>query len=651
MGFTTRRALLGAAALLGSFACARGTQEPRARDSPLVLISVDTLRSDHLPAYGYREVATPAVDALAADSVLFERVYSSYPMTLPSHCSILTGLTPPEHGVRNNRGYVLTPERLTLTERLKFAGYRTAAVVSTMVLRRRTGIDQGFDTFIDPGEKPRSRTFAQTRGEASVRRAHEWLGGLAPGERFFLLLHLFDPHTPYEAPEPYASRYAPYDAEIAYTDHLVGTFLDALKARGLYDRTLIVFLSDHGEGLGDHVEKEHGLLLYREALQVPLLVKLPGRQRAGQRVARSAALVDLAPTLLELLGLDRGGLAGRSLFSSRSEDVPIYSETLFTREQYGWSELRSVIQGDAHYIEAPRPELYDLRHDPEERQNLIPSRGVPADLLRSAAAYGSGAQSTHVLSRDEEEKLAALGYVGAPEPLGPPRRDLPDPKDRIQVAMDLWDAIASIGKTDSLEPELRAVRLLEVLGLHREPLSRTIASNMVRAGRPRPAWAVLAAFADSPDAQTQLVLGEVLTALGRTGEAQARFMKALAIEPAGAEAYKNLGILALGAGRLEEARGWLERGLAIDSSLAEAWNGLGVVRIRMGDSSGAIAAWEQAVTNDPAITDAWYNLALAFQKTGDRGGALRAIGEYARRVQGPERERALAFLRRLQRAS
>src|SRR5262245_25328038 len=237
----------------------RGELGAPAKGALLVLVSVDTLRADRLGAYGYKSGRTPAIDALAKQGVLFEQAFSHYPVTLPSHASLLTGLQPPQHGVRNNVGYGLPEKFTTLAERLKAAGYRTGGVVSSMVLRADTGIAQGFDTYEAPSARRvrnPAHAFPQTQGDASLQKALSWLEGAKPGEPFFLFLHLFDPHAPYEPPEPFRTEFKDrlYDGEVAYTDSLLARLVEALQQRGLYDGALLVFVSDHGEGLLDHGE-------------------------------------------------------------------------------------------------------------------------------------------------------------------------------------------------------------------------------------------------------------------------------------------------------------------------------------------------------------------------------------------------------------
>ncbi|HXO42965.1 MAG TPA: sulfatase, partial [Thermoanaerobaculia bacterium] len=382
------------------------------RGAPIVLISIDTLRSDHLPAYGYRRVETPAIDALRRDAVLFTRAYSHVPLTLPSHCSILSGRLPGDHGVRDNVGYHFDAAAwASLPLVLKQAGYATGGAVSAYVLRGETGISGGFDYWDSEVAMQLSAGLAQSRraGKETARLALAWLRGLrglrgVAHRPLFLFLHLYEPHSPYTPPEPFASRYkdSPYDGEIANADSVVGDVLAELKRLGIYERAIVVLLSDHGEGLGEHGEAEHGMLLYRTTLQVPLLLKLPGSRLGGTSVAAPAALVDVYPTLVSLVGLQPpAGLPGRSLLAPRlaaeGGEREIYAETEYPRLHFGWSELSSLIHGRFHYIHGPDPELYDLDADPaevheareRERRSFADLRGRIARYQRRLQAPGA----------------------------------------------------------------------------------------------------------------------------------------------------------------------------------------------------------------------------------------------------------------------
>jgi arylsulfatase A-like enzyme/Flp pilus assembly protein TadD len=432
----TLRVTVIAAAFLAT-ACERDASPGPGRfpGAPVILVTVDTLRADHLPAYGYRQVETPNIDGLRRDSVLFERVYSHCPMTLPSHVSMFTGALPPENGVRNNIGYRFEGARFrTLAEELHERGYATGAAVSSYVLRSDTGIDDGFEYYEDSIAVATAGAMSehQRSGGETLKHALPWILGHRE-QPFFFFLHLYEPHAPYEPPEPFKSRYpSAYDGEIAAADAIVGELVRSLKASGLYDRAIIIFTSDHGEGLWDHGEDQHGILLYREALWVPLLVKLPGSHQADS-ISRPTPLSHLFGTVLRLVGVDLPSHPA-SWFDvgGGGEARPIYSETLYPRIHLGWSELRSLIDGRYHYIEAPRPELYDLERDPGEARNLITIERREASRLRQEmqAVYPATAATIGEIDPEDAKKLAALGYVGTPRERGP--GPLPNPRDEIK---------------------------------------------------------------------------------------------------------------------------------------------------------------------------------------------------------------------------
>lgn len=399
---------------------------------PIVLISVDTLRADHLPVYGYTKVRTPAIDALAADGVLFEHAYAHSPQTLPSHTAILTGQLPFETGVRDNIGFTLRETQVTLPSLLHAQGYATGGVVSAFVLRKETGIDRGFDFFngeMAPAAPDVPMGQVQRSGPESLAIAERWMAALG-SPRFFLFFHIYEPHTPYTPPERF-KQYAPYDGEIAYADEVVGQLVDYLKQRGWYDRAAIIFLSDHGEGLGDHGELEHGLFLYTETIRVPLIVKLPGGQGAGRRVSAPVQHVDLVPTVLDWLGAARPAvLKGRSLrplLDSRSAslgEASLYAESFYGRYHFGWSELYTLTDARYRFIKAPHPELYDLQTDRGEHVNLAGERPQAVVAARTALDQllaGSRPQSPTQVSKEDLERLQALGYVGTQATVAPDR--------------------------------------------------------------------------------------------------------------------------------------------------------------------------------------------------------------------------------------
>jgi arylsulfatase A-like enzyme/Tfp pilus assembly protein PilF len=424
----------------GFFVWRRSALPGGSTSTPVILISIDTLRSDHVPAYGYGAVSTPNIDALRGDGILYERAYSHVPLTLPSHTSILTGLLPSDHGVRDNVGFRLANSVPTVQEALKKNGYATGAAVSAYVLRHETGIARGFDFYddqVEPIGPSKVIGRVQRGGGETLQAATSWLD--AQGSKpFFFFLHLYDPHTPYHAPEPFFSRYTnKYDGEIAYADSVVGDLIQKLKQQGVYDRALIILLSDHGEGLNEHGEEEHGIFLYREDLQVPLIVKLPRSSQHGATVKTPVELVDVFPTILQQTStpMPAGHHTGESLltFLKGGQDRPIYSETFYPRFHFGWSDLHSLIEGNDHFIRAPQAELYDLATDPGEKKNVIEQNRRSYVRMREAIEpFIRVAAAPSNIDPEDAAKLAALGYVGSTVDTHA-GANLPDPKTTIGV--------------------------------------------------------------------------------------------------------------------------------------------------------------------------------------------------------------------------
>lgn len=482
MRLTRSRILVAAAIVLATSwvmtSCGRSSVGTPSRTTPVVLISIDTLRSDHLPAYGYNGVATPAIDALRADSILYERAYSQVPLTLPSHTAILTGMLPGDNGVRDNVGYRLDSKIPTIQGLLKKNGYATGAAVSAFVLRHETGIANGFDFFEDEVQPLKSEVASgsdlpavigrvQREGHDTLAAGQKWLDAHVD-HPFFFFLHLYDPHTPYTPPEPYYSRYRNhYDGEIAYSDSVVGDLIADLKQRGVYDKTLIIFLSDHGEGLNEHGEEEHGLFLYREALQVPLMVKLPNSRKAGTTVKTPVELLDVFPTILDRTAtpLPAGGhRAGQSLLSfldGKAAPRPIYSETYYPKFHFGWSDLHSLIDGNDHFIRAPKAELYDLASDPGEKNNTLESNRRAYVRLRDAIEpFIQQATAPANIDPEEAAKLAALGYVGSTVATKEGQA-LADPKDELGAFRDIRIAYTQYRDGDEDKALSLTNRLLE----------------------------------------------------------------------------------------------------------------------------------------------------------------------------------------------
>jgi arylsulfatase A-like enzyme/tetratricopeptide (TPR) repeat protein len=426
-----------------TISCHRETAKLQFPNAPVILISVDTLRADHLPAYGYTAVATPNIDALRRNGTLFRNAYATVPMTLPSHLTMLTGLLPPEHGVRDNVGFRFDAKaHPTIASVLKNAGYVTGGFISSYVLRGGTGLADAFDSYEDSIEAHPGARFVdyQRPGNVTAGLAEKWIDeqGAKP---FFLFFHIYEPHVPYDPPEPFRSRYAqaPYDGEVATADAIVGGLLDHLKQRGIYDRAIVLFVSDHGEGLGDHGEKQHSILVYRELIHVPLIVKLPHNAQAGGEVREPATLADLFPTVMALVGMPNvPKTSGLPLFDKLPADRPIYSESLYARLHLGWSDLRSVTNDARQLIDSSRSELYDITADPQEKHDLAATdhRGVTS-LRRYLVQFPAGESAQSAITSEEKAKLTALGYVASPAASA--QRTV-NPADRIADIEELQDA-------------------------------------------------------------------------------------------------------------------------------------------------------------------------------------------------------------------
>jgi choline-sulfatase len=643
--------------------------------TPVVLISIDTLRADHLPAYGYRGVATPAIDALRRDAVLFARAYTHTPLTLPSHTALLTGLLPAVTGVRDNVGYALDTARVAsgdlpyLPLILKQHGYATGGAVSAYVLQGRTGLATGFDFYEDSIEFRTGTGLGglQRPGTETLRLALPWLrAAAAPPERpFFLFFHIYEPHTPYDPPEPYASRYPlKYDGEIATADAIVGQLLAELERLGVYDRAIVVLLSDHGEGLGDHGEDEHGVLLYNEAIHVPLLLKLPHRQLAGRTAAAPAALTDVAPTLLGLLGLPvPARMRGASLLGlddrreDRLEDRRVYAETFYPRLHFGWSDLASLVGRRYHYIEGPDPEIYDLDQDPRETRNLMrDQRRVYADMRRELAGYDRRLAPPAAVDAETRSAMAALGYVGHAASEAGTAGPLPDPKRHLDVLKDLKQGFAAMAHHD--------------YRLAAATFERTLAGNPQMAdaweflGRAREklgdSRAALAAYGqalrlDPGSAPVAMAAASLYFDLGQLDQAEAHARLAAAGNPS--FAHGLLAQIAMRRGKPEdaerEARAALDKGRRIQPmiTLAEVLHarhryeealdevrqaehayaersardpeliqGLELIRGKiladLGDAAGAEAAFQQEIQRYPADLRAYPTLAILYALTG-----------------------------------
>jgi arylsulfatase A-like enzyme/Tfp pilus assembly protein PilF len=659
--------LLAAAAAAAVFVARAVVPSPIRRDPGLsvLLVSIDTLRADALGCYGRPDAATPWMDRLAREGVRFETAHAHNTVTLPSHANLLSGRYPLQHGIRDNTGFRFPEGQATLATLLKDHGWRTGAFVSAFPLDSRFGLDRGFEVYDDRlGGTEASAAFLvpERKGTETIRAALRWLESVR-GQRSFAFVHIYEPHFPYDPPEPFATRFRaePYHGEVAAADAALEPLLAPLLEAGPRARTLVVLTSDHGEGLGDHGEETHGIFAYEATLHVPLILYAPGL--FSPRLVRTPVRhIDVLPTVLDALGLGiPPDLPGRSLLpfaAGRSDAAPdSYFEALSSSLNRGWAPLRGAIrQGWLKYIDLPLPEVYDLQADPGEQRNLAASRPQDLERLRGllgrfqAADVGVGARV-----REEEatlERLRALGYVAggnaAPkehytEEDDPKRLVDMDGKTRDVVtryrAGDIDGAIALSQENLRRRPDM-ALTYLQLAYLERtrgrldaaiqaarkavelRPLDADSVSlcgvYLTEAGRAREAVAFLSPYAKhaKPDLDVLTALGMAQAQMGRREDAFATFARARALDPSNPMVLVNVGTVYLMAGDRVHARQAFEAALDIDDGVARAHNSLGVIAAEEGHDDEAIARWRRAVDLDPKDYQTLFNLGTTLRKRG-----------------------------------
>lgn len=578
---------LGLAALLAAAAWFMGTGRPHGPERPrhLILFTLDTTRADRLGAYGATDARTPHLDALAARGVRFDDAVTTAPITGPAHAAIFTGRYPARYGVRDNATTPLPEEAVTLAERLRDAGFATGGFIGAFVLDRAYGFAQGFTEFsgFDRVESGREAN-AERPGQAVVDDAVRWLESVPEEQPIFLWVHLYDPHAPYAAPAPFGDDFAarPYDGEIAYMDHQIGRVLAALDARRALDDSLIVAVADHGESLGEHGEDEHGVFLYEAVLRVPLIVAGPP-VRAGLAVTEQVRVIDLAPTVLDALGLDApADLDGESLGvllggGSRAEVPAAYAESYYPKLHYGWSELRAVRADGWKAIDAPRPELYAVAKDPGETGNLFETQRALGERMVAEARRldrelsGGRLPQAQAPSRETLERLRSLGYVGTSSSLPSTDERGPDPKDRIEERR-----IFKRLMTEAID-DLRANRLTDAVRKLRD----------------------LVRLNDRAYDLHQL-LGEAYERQGRREEALGEYEMAALLNPAASAPHLSAAELLLSEGRVAQARARLDAATAIDPASFDVALVTGRVLDAERRPADAIAAYERAIRLNPA---------------------------------------------------
>jgi arylsulfatase A-like enzyme/Flp pilus assembly protein TadD len=649
---------------------------PLRRESGLdvLLITIDTLRADALHCYGNASVETPWIDRLAAQGVRFERAHAQNVVTLPSHANILSGRYPVDHGVHDNSGFRFPEGTPTLATLLRPRGYATGAFVSAFPLDSRFGLDRGFDVYDDQLGDPEARTaflMPERPGARTVERAIAWRTARA-GQRTFTWLHLYEPHFPYTPPEPFRSRYAqsPYHGEVAYADTLLGPLLEPVLATGSAGRTLVVLTGDHGEGLGEHGEKTHGIFAYESTLRIPLIVYAP-RLFGPRTVEDPVRHVDILPTVFDALGLaPPEGLVGRSLLPLTAGQAlppaPSYFEALSSSVNRGWAPLTGLARGRLKLIDLPLPELYDLDADPGETRNLAAAQPQLFESLREPLAQlrarDRGA-ARHEESAEARERLRSLGYASGAVAEKARYTEADDPKRLIDLDADIQDVV-TLYQGGQLDQALARVRdvlekrpgmplALEHLGfLLREKgdlagavatLRRAVAfapedpdpaallgAYLNESGRPKEATEVLSPYVarENPDLDVLMALGAALFQSGRSGEAEATFNRALAIDPSNAVAKANLGTVYLGIRDYRRARAVLEESLALDPDVSLAHNALGVIAAETGHPDEAIDRWKRAVELNPKEWDTLFNLGKLLRSRGREAEARRYIEQF-----------------------
>ena len=592
-----------------------GFQRQKAPPPDVFLVTIDTLRADHIRCYGYEQIQTPALDSLAKDGIRFEQAFTPSPITNTSHATILTGLLPSTHGV-TDFAVPLASDHPTWAELLKPQGYHTAAFIGAVILDSKTlapGFDRGFDFYDNFPEHPKTKERwgrVERRGMEVVEHAESWLGSHRAGPHF-VWVHLYDPHDPYEPPEPFASLYKerPYDGEIAYADSALGHFVAYLKRQGWYEGALVIVVGDHGEGLGEHNEDTHGIFLYDSTTHVPLLVKLPGKDAKGREVAAQVRTTDILPTALDVIGakpplrldgeslrpyLAGGEAAGRTAFGET--DYPL---------RFGWAPLRSVREGGIKFIEAPRPELYDLHSDPKELHNTYVPWDANVQRVRALLAeirkkMPEPAQvSRGAVGQGTSDELRALGYLGPADALSstnvPEPSLLPDPKDKIEEQNLLHTAMLAIDdeRTDAAREALKKV-------LERDPKSPTALLQL---------------------GQLELAANQYAAAAGYLG-------RALEVRPEDAMAAFSYGQALLMTGNLPAARDALEASLKLNANQFQARLLLGKVFLSLKDMPAAEDQIEAALLLQPASVEAQLSLAevlIAQRKFSEAVPSLVAI--------------------------
>ena len=675
---------------IGAVACSRGYESTFAGRpvGDVVLVTIDTLRWD-APGYtGKSRAATPVIDRIAKEGVVYTHAHAQSVVTLPSHTNILTGLYPYQHGVRDNAGFRLDAKFPTLATILRGRGFATAAVIGAFPLDSRFGLARGFDLYdqsYPEGAHEYDFVMSERPAIEVVAAGRQWLAASSPGRPRFLWLHLYDCHAPYAPPAPFDRQYsdAPYYGEVAAVDAALGPLLEDLERKAT--PTLLVLTGDHGEALGDHGERSHGLFAYEATLKVPLLLWCPSRLR-HRTDARLARHIDIAPTILQATGAPvPAGWPGTSLLS-KEPPRSSYFEAVTTALSRGWAPLRGVVSGSFKAIDLPLPELYDLASDPGEQSNLASTNRRKLAELRTLLPREYTLATSSPIVHEEWMKLQNLGYLGGRAAPKDHYEADDDPKNLVGLDSKIHEVVTlyQTGRFEEAERvaeglvrarptmstgyeflsflqaragnDAGAIATLEAARAHRlldEALTTRLALLYKEVGRARAGLDLLAPLLPAsvnPDVWN--AVGILRAGAGQFDDSMAAFRRALAVDPKNAIAWQNIGLTEIGRNRPAAALDALEKALAQNPRLPRAWNGKGVALDGIGREKEAISAWKTAVSLDPELLDAWFNLGVVSIGSGDSDGARRAFTEFLRRATPARRAdivRAESFLNELNR--
>ena len=659
----------------------------------VLVVSIDTLRADHLGAYGYQKAKTPAMDSLARRGVVFKNTVSAAPFTLPSHVSLMTGLIPPVHGVQDNGGFYLNGKIVTLAELLKAQGYNTGAFVGAFPLDSRFGLNQGFDVY-DDGYPTRNNVNEMTMPERQAGSVTDstlaWLEK-QKNSKWFAWVHFYDPHFPYQAPEAFTKMFPenPYDAEIAFADSQLARILDFLKKTG-QEKTLVILTADHGESLGEHKEDTHGIFCYESTLRIPLIMA-PFKPIAVETRVR---LIDVFPTILELKKMKSAGkIQGISLvkyFEGQKGGSPqdSYFEALSMYFNAQWAPVRGFYSKNFKYIEVPIPELYDLSKDPEEKQNLCADSSLCRtwagrfqlnykDSLKTATPAGE-------VDRETIEQLKALGYVTGS--WTPPKdkqfNEKDDPKNlitfhnRIDSALSFYKrgydlkALEILEKVIEEKPDYSTAymhasfirsaggfpdKAIEILkkaiqnGIVNAEVQGKLGIYLYEANRFEEAIQQLnLAVKEDPENLDNLnYLGMSFTGAGKYSEAEQTFQKALKIDSSDGMTFTNMGTLFLTQKKYDQAITQFAAAIAANPTLANAYNGLGVAYASQKNWPKAIESWKDALIENNQNYDAMLNLAYAYLEVQDKTNALPLLRDFEKNAPPSRYRKDLAEVRSL----